>query len=249
MVVRNWSPARKTGRRAGTELIVATAKNPWDRLDSDSPKDWGEPESPQAFAAFVKYRDLGPSRSIEKGGNRGAKGGRTARREKWSSDHRWIKRTAAYDVYLDKIKVKAVETSEKEQVALWIKRRDDLFNREYIMGMNLFARAASILGGRDIETTEGGVTTILHVNASAADCVRAARVSMRASDLSRRGVEGATKRTLVPEKPLTPWRPTAYDEARPAPKFIIVPGGKNMTVDSDGTVQANDPDAGDKQPL
>jgi hypothetical protein len=66
-------------------------KNPWDRR-----KD----ESPEAFEAFVMYRDMGSGRSTAKVGKRLKKN--KSLMDRWSSKHDWVDRTAAWEEHLDR---------------------------------------------------------------------------------------------------------------------------------------------------
>jgi hypothetical protein len=62
----------------------------WDKRDN---------ESPQAFAAFVAYRNLGPSRSVVKACKEVGKTRATL--HPWSTQHDWVARAGAWDRYCD----------------------------------------------------------------------------------------------------------------------------------------------------
>lgn len=66
-------------------------KQPWDKRKG---------ETAPAFEAFVLYRDMGPKRSLEKAASRVGKTKQMLGR--WSSEHDWQDRTAAWDEYLDR---------------------------------------------------------------------------------------------------------------------------------------------------
>ncbi len=81
-------------------------------MNETQPWDKHPDESSRAYAAFVAYRDLGPERSIDKAHraqwsanpqNGGKTAPKTAPRHwtKWSSDYRWVERTALYDQFVD----------------------------------------------------------------------------------------------------------------------------------------------------
>ncbi len=70
-------------------------------------------ESPQAFEAFAKYRDMGASRSLAKVSRELCKS--KALMERWSVDHDWVKRVAAWDAEKDRV---ARETQLKDIVAM-----------------------------------------------------------------------------------------------------------------------------------
>ena len=81
----------------------------WDRLEKESPK---------AYIAFSSYRDLGPTRSVEKAFaalNPGKKrSGRPAEWYVWSSKFDWVERAEAFDAYADEIQRKGFETRLKQ---------------------------------------------------------------------------------------------------------------------------------------
>jgi hypothetical protein len=62
-------------------------------------------EGPEAFEAFVRYRDLGVSRSNE----RVAKGLGKSKTlmDRWSGKNDWVDRAAAWDTHLDQLNQKA----------------------------------------------------------------------------------------------------------------------------------------------
>ena len=58
-------------------------------------------ESTQAFEAFAVYRDMGASRSLAKVSRVLCKS--KALMERWSTDHDWVKRVAAWDAEKDRV--------------------------------------------------------------------------------------------------------------------------------------------------
>lgn len=58
-------------------------------------------ESTQAFEAFAAYRDMGASRSLAKVSRQVCKS--KALMERWSVDHDWVKRVAAWDAEKDRV--------------------------------------------------------------------------------------------------------------------------------------------------
>lgn len=83
-----------------------------------APYDKLEAETKQAFEAFVRYRDMGVDRS-------NAAVARTLGKSKtmmdrWSSKHRWVKRSAAWDSHVDlhtrNAELKALEQMRANQV-------------------------------------------------------------------------------------------------------------------------------------
>ena len=70
-------------------------------------------ESPQAFEAFACYRDMGASRSLAKVSRALCKS--KALMERWSTDHDWVKRVAAWDAEKDRV---ARETQLKDIISM-----------------------------------------------------------------------------------------------------------------------------------
>lgn len=74
-------------------------------------------ESSRAFRAFVKYRNLGPVRSIDAVAANDAVATNNAKRKsrasgvynRWSSKHNWVERALAYDVYVEDARLRAHE--------------------------------------------------------------------------------------------------------------------------------------------
>ncbi len=70
-------------------------------------------ESAKAWAAFVAYRDLGPSRTLDAAGwqlhgaQTGRKRGATGRIRSWAKKWRWRERAAAWDAHTDVIRRQA----------------------------------------------------------------------------------------------------------------------------------------------
>ncbi len=61
-------------------------------------------ESTKAYNAFCAYRDLGPERSLEKAGRTLDKPRTKQYLGEWSVKYNWVKRSAAYDDYIEKEK-------------------------------------------------------------------------------------------------------------------------------------------------
>lgn len=71
--------------------------NLWERLDSDTDK---------SFAAFCIYRDMGDRRSLDKAAQDyyGKSRVSLGQFEKWSVDHNWQERVAAFDKHQDSLR-------------------------------------------------------------------------------------------------------------------------------------------------
>lgn len=69
-------------------------------------------ESTQAFEAFASYRDMGASRSLAKVSRHVCKS--KALMERWSVEHDWVKRVAAWDAEKDRVARESQLTDIKE---------------------------------------------------------------------------------------------------------------------------------------
>jgi hypothetical protein len=67
------------------------ALQPWDKRRNETPK---------AFAAFVRYRDAGVSRSLRKLAREGVSP--QAQLQEWSARYDWVDRAGAWDTQLDR---------------------------------------------------------------------------------------------------------------------------------------------------
>jgi hypothetical protein len=96
-------------------------------------------ESSRAFGAFVKYRDLGPLRSIDAVAANDAvapvatdKAKRKRRAagvyNRWSSQHHWVERAAAYDVHVEDARMRAHE--QCIQALAWRRAKFEFTNQE-----------------------------------------------------------------------------------------------------------------------
>ena len=93
------------------------------------PDEWEcqEAETPKAYEAFCVYRDMGPSRSIVKAGQKLGKNKITL--EKWSSQYSWVKRAAAWDLEQDRIsresQIKEIQQMRQRHTQLAMKMLDE----------------------------------------------------------------------------------------------------------------------------
>ncbi|MEG1564743.1 MAG: hypothetical protein RR365_13610 [Bacteroides sp.] len=95
-------------------------------------------ESPQAYEAFVTYRDLGAGRSTAKVGRQLGKSATLM--ERWSSAHGWVERARQYDNYLD-------GESRREAV----KRVKEMTGRQIKIALQLQQKAIEALGALDLD--------------------------------------------------------------------------------------------------
>jgi hypothetical protein len=75
----------------------------WDRREG---------EGTEAFEAFKLYRDMGESRTIDRGAEKCRKSVSLLLR--WSGEHGWVERVQAYDDHLDKLAQKEFENERKK---------------------------------------------------------------------------------------------------------------------------------------
>jgi len=78
---------------------------PWERQPA---------ETPQAWAAFVAYRDLGPYRTAEKAAAQLKKGNRAF--GAFCTEYNWVARAAAWDAECDKIHRQELIEKQKEAI-------------------------------------------------------------------------------------------------------------------------------------
>jgi hypothetical protein len=100
-------------------------------------------ESAKAYAAFQAYLGMGPQRSTREVGRKLSKSGALIFR--WSSRWRWGERVRAWDRD-QAAKIKAAEDAALAQKAQeWLKRQDEIREREYRLAESLFAKVAQML--------------------------------------------------------------------------------------------------------
>ncbi len=97
--------------------------------DFEGRKDWMRQagETSNAFDAFCKYRDFGPTRTICKvltlhGLQKGAQGNW----RKWARQNNWKERVAKYDDFNDNERLKMIEQQEKERGEAYKKMLDKM---------------------------------------------------------------------------------------------------------------------------
>lgn len=101
---------------------------PWERQPGETPK---------AYAAFCKYRKLGPEKrsleAVEPRTKKGQKKDYVSRYiGEWSSQFRWVERAAAYDDHLDEVRRKA----DEKAIATMSKRHAEGMARIFERGLN-----------------------------------------------------------------------------------------------------------------
>lgn len=91
------------------------------------PFDMQEGESPQAFASFVAYRDMGADRSLVHVSQKHGKS--IATLTKWSTRHNWVERTRSYDAALDARARAATEQEVIERRRRMLERHAETANK------------------------------------------------------------------------------------------------------------------------
>jgi hypothetical protein len=101
---------------------------PWDRRADDG-------ETPAAWRAFLRYRDLGSNRTLDAvcAGQGKSNSRATGTITAWSSRHAWVIRAAAWDAWLQDQRDK--ETAKV--AARWEKRRLESLEDGYAIGKTL----------------------------------------------------------------------------------------------------------------
>ncbi len=98
---------------------MATNKTPvpWDRQEG---------ETPRAYEAFCKYRDMGTDRAIRAVARELGKSATLMAR--WSSNNNWVDRVAAWDAEQDRIMRELARKEEAKAIRDMRKRHADLAN-------------------------------------------------------------------------------------------------------------------------
>lgn len=117
---------------------MKTSKNVWERQDD---------ETSIAYAAFLRFRDLGPGRSVLAAYNQNSHRARRAPGQwnKWASQHRWKQRAAAWDNHLAIVEQKAREKALSEYESQWARRREAAREKGWTVGEALLAKAEQML--------------------------------------------------------------------------------------------------------
>lgn len=92
-------------------MAKVNTTEPWERQEGETSK---------AYEGFCAYRDLGPSRSIAKAGQKLGKNKVTL--ERWSTENEWVKRVAAWDAEQDRI----ARQAQVDEIKKMRKRHADL---------------------------------------------------------------------------------------------------------------------------
>jgi hypothetical protein len=165
---------------------------------------WAAPlhgERGKAWAAFVTFRDLGPSRTIDGAyrASRGHEAGaiRAPRRWKtWAAAFAWQDRVRAFDVDQDRLRREAEDRVIAEKAAERARQREEWRARELDLAHRLVDRAVLMLTWPAKETVirnEDGSTTVIR---PARWSLRDAAVFVATADkLARLALEMETERT------------------------------------------------------
>jgi|GEM_PF-5840052 len=162
--------------------------HPWDQLPD---------ESGPAYRAFRAYCELGPTRSIDEvarqlGGHQERTKRAPGRLKTWSVDHHWSARARAWDAHQASVRQKAVEEAERASAERWVRRRDELLEKEFEAGKRLLDQANLLALFPVLEQTKeaDGKTTVL--NAVPPTTLRAAAVIAReGAELARAAIDRA----------------------------------------------------------
>lgn len=106
----------------------------YDHITSDVPWERNQ-ESPEAWAAFVQYRDAGAERSVRSVARALDKSATLI--AKWSVKHHWVDRVAAWDAHcdeqnrkaMDKARAKMAADQAKAGRATWEKALEEILKR------------------------------------------------------------------------------------------------------------------------
>ena len=140
-----------------------------------------EKESAKAFAAFALYLSMGPQRSTASVATKLAKSEQLIRR--WSARWRWTERVGAYASHLAVIEREATEALMRGKSAEWLKRQEQIREREWTMHEKAIAAA------------ERGLKAFMEREKVYANLSDIARMLEVASKLGRLAAGMATDRT------------------------------------------------------
>ena len=100
-------------------------------------------ESAKAFAAFSVYLNLGPERSLRAVGEKLGKSEGLI--ERWSSKFDWSSRVQAQEAHLAAVEREATEVTTRGKATEWLKRQQELREREWMMHEKCIAAAERAL--------------------------------------------------------------------------------------------------------
>lgn len=123
-------------------------------------------ESAAAYAMFLKYRDLGPHRTIAAVLRADAKPSEKKNRrqlEFWSGRFSWLERCRAHEAHAESIKQLARDAALAEHARRWELRRLESIEDAYSDGVKLRRKALAMLAHDLVveETSEDGQTRII----------------------------------------------------------------------------------------
>src|SRR5687767_12145986 len=101
-------------------------------------------ESQKAFAAFSVYLSMGPERSLAAVGRKLGKS--VGLLERWSRKFDWPGRVQAHATHMAVVEREASEAMVRSKAAEWLKRAEDVREREWEMHEKCIAAARRALG-------------------------------------------------------------------------------------------------------
>ncbi len=140
-------------------------------------------ESAKAFAAFTAYLNLGPERSVATVGEQLGKSGSLL--ERWAKRFDWTARAHAHAAHLAAVEREAAEALARGKAAEWLKRTDEVREREWQMHEKCIAAA------------ERGLKAFMEREKVYANLSDIARILEVASKLGRLAAGMATDKTEV----------------------------------------------------
>jgi hypothetical protein len=141
---------------------VGEHRQPWEQLPD---------ETARAYEAFLIYRDLGGTRTVDavaariRGGAAGAQPGRkraAGRLFIMAKDNDWAERARAYDLHQALLKQQAADKVTVQRTRIWAEREGRQLEDDYRLGRRLVQQAATISEMPVVRQTvaSDGVTTI-----------------------------------------------------------------------------------------
>jgi len=175
---------------------------PWDKLLA---------ESSSAYRAFLVYRDLGLTRTLDragatvyaraqkglkKGANGGAQKGRkrgaTGTIRKWAADFDWLERAAAWDRHLAREAAAAAVEEERKLARDRVQFRRDALRRAYEFGLAALEQAKLVISFPLITktiTADGGKTVTVVQAVDVDEKYKATKMGVIAFDVALRAID------------------------------------------------------------
>lgn len=108
-------------------------------------------ESNKAHAALLAYAELGPGRSLAKLAQEwGKSGSYVGQLERWSAQHHWQDRVAAYDAHLARERLRAAAEAHKRAIEAHQERYNKVAKELHAVGRVVLSQLAEALQSKSL---------------------------------------------------------------------------------------------------